>query len=336
MQKFLEKLPFQLPIILILCAVIYILFREYKSLKYQKRFENFSLESSNDPEVSFLDMFIQRIWNWFESISKILNKNELLKMCGEKYDKFLILENSSAKSGMNYFLIKLICAFVALILTFIFMLKDFFYLSIFCSFIACLIGFFLPDMVLSVAYQKQKKKLKDNFREAIIILSHNFASGKNMIQAIESVTENLEGPLQKEFEKIQKDLNYGLSLEIVLERFYKRTKIKEIKYLSSVLTIINQTGGSVTKMFEQIEKNMQKEKQFALEYRYLLQSTIFTTNIFIIFPPLLFFLILGLNPEYFDPFFQTPYGFLVFLSLFLIYVFYVILITKLRKGGTHE
>ena len=81
---------------------------------------------------------------------------------------------------------------------------------------------------------------------------------------------------------------------------------------------------------------MQKEKQFAVEYRYLLQSTSFTTNIFIIFPPLLFFLILGLNPEYFDPFFQTAYGFLVFLSLFLIYVFYVILITKLRKGGAHE
>ena len=37
MQKFIEKLPFQFPLILILCAVIYILFREYKSLKYQKR-----------------------------------------------------------------------------------------------------------------------------------------------------------------------------------------------------------------------------------------------------------------------------------------------------------
>lgn len=333
MQKFIEKLPFQFPLILILCAVIYILFREYKSLKYQKRFENFSLVSKKDPEISFIDILIQAFWKWLEKCSTLLNKNEFLKICGKKYDKYLLLENTNALSGMNYFLIKIICAIFCFILTVLFLLKDYIYLSIFGGIIACFFGFLVPNIILQMLYIKQKKKREENFYQAILLMNHSFASGKNIIQSLQYVKENLEGPLKKEFQKIEQDLNYGLSMEVVFDRLYERTKIKNVKYLTSILTTINQTGGSISKMFDTMEKNMQTEKQFQTELRYLLAPTLFTVSILISIPPILFLIILLLNPNYFDPFFQTPYGFLTFLSLLFIYIIYIVMITKIKKGG---
>ena len=122
-------------------------------------------------------------------------------------------------------------------------------------------------------------------------------------------------------------------MEVVFDRLYERTKIKNVKYLTSILTTINQTGGSISKMFDTMEKNMQTEKQFQTELRYLLAPTLFTVSILISIPPILFLIILLLNPNYFDPFFQTPYGFLTFLSLLFIYIIYIVMITKIKKGG---
>ena len=48
-----------------------------------------------------------------------------------------------------------------------------------------------------------------------------FKSGKNIWQAINIVKTSTESPIKEEFEIISKDIDYGLDLLTVFERFYK-------------------------------------------------------------------------------------------------------------------
>ena len=58
------------------------------------------------------------------------------------------------------------------------------------------------------------------------------------------------------------DLTYGLSLDVVFQRFEDRVKLNDVKYITTSLTILNNTGGNIVKVFESVEKTFFNNKKF--------------------------------------------------------------------------
>ena len=81
------------------------------------------------------------------------------------------------------------------------------------------------------------------------------------MQAIETVKNELEGPIALEFQKISLDISYGLSLDTVFNRFYNRVQVEDAKYIASSLTLLNKTGGNIVKVFSMIEKSFFDKKK---------------------------------------------------------------------------
>ena len=71
------------------------------------------------------------------------------------------------------------------------------------------------------------------------------------------------------------DIDYGLSLEVVFDRFYNRVKLEDIKYITSSLSLINKTGGNIVRVFGSIEKNFYDKKKIKDEMNSLTSSSIF-------------------------------------------------------------
>ena len=66
-------------------------------------------------------------------------------------------------------------------------------------------------------------------------------------------------------------MTYGLSIEVVFERFYNRVKLDDAKYIASSLTLLNKTGGNIVKVFGTREKSFfskKKRKQEMQKYNY--------------------------------------------------------------------
>ncbi|MCI8575375.1 MAG: hypothetical protein HFI09_02790 [Bacilli bacterium] len=325
------KWIFQIVVIIGVLALLLLFLRELKALKYQRRFAKFSLTSIHDQEKSFFDHIIKQIWCLTHKLSRILEKSQVLQTLSESYERHISFEEKKQKSKMDYISLKFLTAFgfvLLLLLTLIFTSTK---INIIHFLSAILIGFFIPDLLLAFKMQQKQKRIEEDLLKAIIIMNNSFKSGRNIMQAVEIVKNELDGPISDEFKKIHMDMTYGLRLEVVFKRFYERVKLEDAKYITSSLTLLNQTGGNIIHVFSSIEKSFYNKKKLQNEMKSLTASSIFVFRILIALPLLFSLAIFVLNKNYFNPFFETPFGFLSFILIILLYIGYIFTIKKVLK-----
>lgn len=321
----------QILLVLIILEVIFLLFRLYRALKLEKRLASFAITSLKDNDVSILDFFSNYIDNLILKTSKILKKSEVLRKYGEKYNRFIDYNDKNKKEGINYVASKFLLSFSVLILSLITMmfhkidLNMLFFLTIF------LISFFIPDIYLNIEFNSRRKNIEKDLLKAIIIMNNAFQSGRNIMQAVECVKKELEGPIKSEFEKIYLDITYGLSLDVVFSRFYERVKLEDAKYITTSLTLLNKTGGDIIKVFSLIEKSIFDKKSLRNELQSLTASSTLVFKMLVILPFIMIGVIFILNPKYFNPLFQNPLGIIFLLFTILLYIMYILVIKRIMQ-----
>ena len=162
-------------------------------------------------------------------------------------------------------------------------------------------------------------------------MNNAFKSGRSITQAVELVSKQLEGPISLEFNKMYMELNLGLEVEVVFERFYKRVKLEEIAYLTASLSVLNRTGGNIIKVFSSIEENLFNKKKLKLELLSLTGTSKIIVYVLYLVPALFILFISLISPGYFEPFYTTGLG-LIFMSIILLlYLVYIVVVNKIMK-----
>jgi hypothetical protein len=140
-----------------------------------------------------------------------------------------------------------------------------------------------------------------------------------------------EGPISDEFKKIYMDMTYGLSIEVVFDRFYNRVKLDDAKYIASSLTLLNKTGGNIVKVFGTIEKSFFSKKKLKQEMQSLTSASIFVYRTLCVMPFLFILAIYILNPTYFTPMFETTLGSILLFVTVLFYSLYIFIIKRVME-----
>ncbi|HIR74805.1 TPA: type II secretion system F family protein [Candidatus Ventrenecus avicola] len=318
-------------VILILIFLIIYLIRQRRVITLEKRFEKFALISIHDYEKSFFDIIVEFFWGVVHRLGLFLKKSVFLKKYSLRYEKHIKYENRNTYTGMDYIAIKFLVGLLVMILYVITVMFQLMNVSLMSLLIAFLIGFFVPDIFLQYEYQKKRKRVEEDLLKAIIMMNNSFKSGRNIMQAVEVVKEELEGPISDEFKKIYLDMTYGLSIEVVFDRFYNRVKLDDAKYITSSLTMLNKTGGNIVKVFSTIEKNFFSKKKLQQEMMSLTSASIFVFRILCVLPFLFICVIYMLNPSYFAPLFTTGLGRLLLILIILFYILYIMIIKKVLE-----
>lgn len=321
----------QVVIIILLVAIILALAKTSKAIQYEKRIGKFALSPVKNNEKSFFDQLMVLLENIIHRFAKCIEKSVVLQRYSERFERYIVYEERETKTGMDYVAMKFLIAIALVlfnILTVMFQYVPFNPMSLLVTF---LIGFFIPDIVLHVEFQKKRAQIEEDLLKAIIIMNNAFKSGRNIMQAIEIVKNELTGPISDEFKKIYLDITYGLSLDVVFGRFYGRVKLEDAKYIASSLTLLNKTGGNIVKVFASIEKSFFDKKKLRNELKSLTASSVFVFRVLICLPFVFAGIIFVLNPSYFMPLFQTPIGLMVLGFILLLFAIYVLIIKKLLK-----
>ncbi len=314
---------------LLLC-ILYLIIIDRYSLDMKNRFNDYTVDSIKDNKLPFFEKVFNGFYNLIIRISKKLNKSDVLKRYSKILDKYSINRDNYKLRGIDYISIKFIISIIIGILYTLTTLirNNFDYMILIFVMILC---FFMFDIYLIIEYRNRRKQIENDLLNAIIIMNNAFKSGMNIMQAVSIVETELEGPIKEEFKKINIDIKYGLSLETVFDRFYKRVKIEDIKYLTSSLSLINKTGGNIVKVFGSIEKNFYDKKKIKEEMKSLTSSSIFMFRLLISIPLVLIIIITMLNTTYFVPLLNTKLGRIFILLIVLLYILYIIVIRKVMK-----
>ncbi len=321
----------QILFVLILIFLIFTIVKQVQILKLEKRFDAFSLLSKTVDEISFFEQFSLLINKGILKCSKALKQSSFFVKYAEKYEKYISFEEKGTKEGIDYVSSKLFIVLLFVFLYFFAFLIRHKSFNIMSLLITMFLSFYLLDVLLVIKFHQKRKKVEEDLLKAIIIMNNSFKAGRNIIQAIITVKNELEGPIADEFKKIYLDITYGLSLDVVFNRFYDRVKLEDAKYIASSLTLLSKTGGNIVRVFNSIEQSFYNKKKLNNEMKSLTSASLFVFRVLVALPFVFTFLIYILNPTYFNPLFEHPLGIALLLIIISLFILYVMVIKKVLK-----
>ena len=319
-------------IIIIVLALLIVQVIRLKNVIYlEKRILRFSVFSITTKPLSFFDKLEKYYNKLINSITKTLSKSKAITNYCNRYKKYLDSTKVIRENTLNVMANKLIISFLALLITIISDVLRGHSISVLQILCSLIIGFLIPDIFLYLSYRKRQKQIEEDLLKAVIIMSNAFKSGRSIMQAVEFVSKELDGPISEEFKKMYIDLTYGLELEVVFERLSKRIKLEETKYLASSLVILNKTGGNIIKVFSSIERSFFERKKLEDELKSVTALSNFVFKILVAIPFVIFIMIYIFNPSYFNPFISTDIGKIILGVIVLIYILYIVIVRKVIK-----
>ncbi len=321
----------QFGIIIVLLFIILFLCRYIRSIKLEKRFSKFTINSSKNSSISLFDYLYNKYNILVDKLSKSLSKSNFLINRSKRYEKYNIAFNLNDENNMKFMSRKIFIGFIFILVLLCVNLINSKILSIYGVIFSFVLGFYVLDIIYIIKYSKYRKQIENDMLDAITIMNNGFKAGMSIIQTIDLVTKELSGPISREFEKISLELSYGLDIEVVFKRFSERINSSEAVYLASSLSILNTTGGNIIKVFNSIEKTMYNRRKLQQELKSLTSSSRFIMYVLIFVPPLFVIFLSIMNKGYFDPLFNNPLGITLLVIILIIYITYIFVVKSLMK-----
>ena len=321
----------QAVIVITLVVLVFQIVKLKNAIDLEKRILRFSIFSITEKPVSFFDKLGSYYGKLIRIISKFIGKSKAIVNFSNRYKKYLDSTKVIRENTLDILSNKILISLLALIITVISDVLRRQDISILQILLSLLVGFFIPDVFLYLNYKRKQKRIEEDLLKAVIIMSNAFKSGRSIMQAVEVVSKELDGPISEEFRKMYIDLTYGLELEIAFERLANRIKLEETKYLASSLVILNKTGGNVVKVFSSIERSFFERKKLEDELKSVTALSNFVFKILVAIPLVIFVMIYIFNPAYFVPFVTTNIGKVILVLILLIYTIYIIIVRKVIR-----
>ena len=153
----------------------------------------------------------------------------------------------------------------------------------------------LTPVFFIIFYLKLKKlqetRFKQNFPDALTILSGAMSSGQSIIHAFEYVGNQLDNEVGKEFKAISERLLIGEDADDVLERSRNRFPYMEYFFFISTIRINLNRGGELKNIINKINRLMFESRSMEKK-KYALTSEARSSAKIVAFLPVIFIIIL--------------------------------------------
>lgn len=196
-------------------------------------------------------------------------------------------------------------------------------------FVVPLIGsFLLVRRNLKGRIRKRNEKFLLLFPDAVDMIVRSVRSGHPLNTALRMISENMEDPVREEFKQVVDEISYGRTLPEALQRLSQRIGEQDIQFFVVVLSVQQETGGSLAEVLTNLSSIIRKRRQLRLKIRALTSEGRATSYILGGIP----FIELGalkfITPNYLDPFFSgQPIGYVIF-GIAMAMIFSAILIVR--------
>ena len=315
-------------IFILILVLIGLLFYN-RSIRLEQRLKKYTVQSLNNKDLSLFDQISNKYNLFIKHLSKILSHSRLLTKYSKKYNKYCHAFN--VNNEVTFISNKVIVGLMFIVFTIFIKLIRFDYINIYELLLSFILGYYVIDIIYLYKYKQYQKNLENDLLEAVIIMNNSFKAGSSITQAMQIVEKELSGSIAFEFKKMNEELAFGLSIDVVFERFSNRINIDEVNYIASSISIVNKTGGNIIKIFSSIEKTLMSKKKLKAELKSLTSNSRMMTYILIGLPVFFVFIISLMDMNYFKPLFTNVFGIALVLLIIILYVMYIYIVRKVMK-----
>jgi len=169
-------------------------------------------------------------------------------------------------------------------------------------------GYLLPRMYIGHLIKQRKIKFNDQLTDAIMIMSSSFRGGLSLVQAFESVSDEMPEPVKGEFGVVLGENKMGVSLDESLHRLYQRMPSPAMQQMVTAILLARETGGNLPMIFTRIVNSTRERKKIEKNLQTLTVQGKIQALVMTGLPIFFFFTVSGSNPHFFDVMFNSPRG----------------------------
>ena len=190
-------------------------------------------------------------------------------------------------------------------------------------------GFFVPGAVVRFYRNRRIKRFNGQLVEALQQMANALKAGLTFAQAMEAIAKESRPPIQQEFGLFVKEVKLGVSLDDALMNMAKRVGSDDLELVATSTTIARSLGGNMSEMFETISATIRERfrlegKIDALTSQGRMQGWIVASM------PIALGIILNyMRPDLMAPMFDSLFGYLLILAIFLMEGIGVLLIRRI-------
>jgi tight adherence protein B len=118
--------------------------------------------------------------------------------------------------------------------------------------IPAVIGSGFPLMVVARKRSKRIHRFEEQFPESLEFIARSMRAGHGFSIALEMIHREFQEPLAGEFRRTFEEHNFGIPLEIALEKFGQRMPLLDVHFFVSAVMLQKRTGGNLAEILDKL------------------------------------------------------------------------------------
>lgn len=169
-------------------------------------------------------------------------------------------------------------------------------------------AYLLPYKFFKRKVRKRNEKFINLFPDVLDMIVRSVRSGFPITTAFKMVAENMEAPVNTEFQQVVSEISAGRSVNETLTRLSARISEPDISFFAVVLSVQQETGGNLAEVVSNLSGIIRKRKQLRLKIRAMTSEGRATAIILGSLPVVVFFILYFMRREYLKPLWEEPMG----------------------------
>lgn len=199
----------------------------------------------------------------------------------------------------------IICLFLVLFLVWIF--TEAWVIAI----IAAGLGSRVPSWLYRFFKKRRQTLFLSELPDFLLALSNSMRSGGNMSTALETVLEEISGPIKQEFSLLQRELRMGTDYEIALNHLAMRMPLQELELVISGIKISREIGGQLADTLERLASTIRRKLEMEGKIKSLTAQGKYQGIVMAALPLFLAFIIYHIEPVAMARLWSEPIGWVV-------------------------
>jgi tight adherence protein B len=192
-------------------------------------------------------------------------------------------------------------------------------------------GWKAPKPIIDWVYRRRTKKFVRQMIDALSLMSNGMKSGLSVVQSFGLVTSEMANPIQQEFNLVLSQNKLGVPLEEALTNLSRRIKSDDVEMFVTSVNILKETGGNLAETFDTIVSTIRERIKVENKIDALTAQGFYQGVLVMSVPPILGVTFYQTDPEFMQPLFETPIGWVilaVIISLELLGFFVIMKVIK--------
>jgi tight adherence protein B len=160
------------------------------------------------------------------------------------------------------------------------------------------VGLYLPYWILKFKKKHRIKKFEKQLPEALDLMARGLKAGHAFPSGLQIVGSEMPNPIGLEFFKTFKEYNHGMDMNNALINLCGRVELRELRFFTTAVMIQRETGGNLVDILEKISGLIRERFKLRNQIKALTAEGRLSGVILIAMPPVIFLVMMKINPPY--------------------------------------